>query len=125
MARAHSAPRQLIWRILFERSERSERSELCAWAMNPSTAGQPPRSGGRLSRTPHSAQTPLCRHCASNPQPDLHPPSKIRTAQVIPQVTAPTTALQSKYGLVRFAQTTTDSPPSSQQHTPTRIRTHK
>ena len=30
MARARSALRRLTWRILFERSERSERSELCA-----------------------------------------------------------------------------------------------
>ena len=30
MAREHSEPRQHFWRILFERSERSERSELCA-----------------------------------------------------------------------------------------------
>ena len=30
MAREHSEPRKHFWRILFERSERSERSELCA-----------------------------------------------------------------------------------------------
>ena len=37
MARARSALRGLTWRILFERSERSERSELCAgpWARAP------------------------------------------------------------------------------------------
>ena len=30
MARERSEPRKHFWRILFERSERSERSELCA-----------------------------------------------------------------------------------------------
>ena len=37
MARARSALRRLTWRILFERSERSERSELCAgpWTRAP------------------------------------------------------------------------------------------
>ncbi len=37
MARARSAPRGHFWRILFERSERSERSELCAgpWTRAP------------------------------------------------------------------------------------------
>ena len=37
MARARSALRRLTWRILFERSERSERSESCAgpWTRAP------------------------------------------------------------------------------------------
>ncbi len=37
MARERSEPRELTWRILFERSERSERSELCAgpWTRAP------------------------------------------------------------------------------------------
>ena len=37
MARERSEPRQHSWRILFERSERSERSELCAgpWTRAP------------------------------------------------------------------------------------------
>ncbi len=37
MARERSEPRQHFWRILFERSERSERSELCAgpWTRAP------------------------------------------------------------------------------------------
>ena len=37
MARERSEPRKHFWRILFERSERSERSELCAgpWTRAP------------------------------------------------------------------------------------------
>jgi hypothetical protein len=46
---------------LFERSERSERSEFCDAAMRPSIAGQPERSEGRSSEVPRPARTRLCR----------------------------------------------------------------
>ena len=46
---------------LFERSERSERSEFGDGATSPSIAGKPKRSAGRSSEARRPARPPLCR----------------------------------------------------------------
>ena len=46
---------------LFERSERSERSEFCDGATRPSIAGQSERSADRSSEAPRPVRTRLCR----------------------------------------------------------------
>jgi len=46
---------------MFERSERSERSEFCDGATRPSIAGQSARSGDRSSGASRHARTRLCR----------------------------------------------------------------
>jgi len=46
---------------LFERSERSERSEFGDGAMRPSIAGKPAQRAGRLREAPRPARTRLCR----------------------------------------------------------------
>ena len=61
MARARQRASTSDSRHLFERSERSERSELCRGATDPSTAGQSERSEDRFSRPPAPTRTALCR----------------------------------------------------------------
>ena len=60
VARACSAPRDLTCRRLFERSERSERSELGGRATRPSIAGKSPLAATALRRTPQPARAHLC-----------------------------------------------------------------
>ena len=61
VARARQRASTSDSRHLLERSERSERSELCRGATDPSTAGQSERSEDRFSRPPAPTRTALCR----------------------------------------------------------------
>jgi hypothetical protein len=54
---------------VFERSERSERSEFRGGAARPSIAGESERSGDRSSEAPQRALAHLCRHHARTPVP--------------------------------------------------------
>ena len=84
MARERSEPRQHFWRILFERSERSERSELCAgpWTRAPQgsrSAAQAASSARRAAPGQPFAATalrlPIDASCVRNwPGPGFPPP---------------------------------------------------
>ncbi len=72
MARERSEPRKHFWRMLFERSERSERSELCAgpWTRAPqgSLSAAKAASVARRAPTgwPFAATVPRMRLNGSN-----------------------------------------------------------
>ena len=101
-ARARSALRQHFWRRLFERSERSERSEFCARALDPSTAGQSVRSTDRFSRASHLGQTALCRHNAQFGSGKLPRPEALRFGLPLAQRSSAEVTT-----LTRFAPVTT------------------
>ena len=83
MARERSEPRKHFWRILFERSERSERSESCAgpWTRAPQgsrSAAQAASSARCAAPGQPVAATELClpidaSNVRNGPQPHAHP----------------------------------------------------
>ena len=99
MARERSEPRKHFWRILFERSERSERSELCAgpWTRAP--------QGSRRSRPPN-------RSVAACPGPALPAaqPMQHAAAERIRRVAAETAERVSALLLLSRAPDTVSAP---------------
>jgi hypothetical protein len=69
---------------LFERSERSERSEFCDGATRPSIAGESERSADRSSEAPRPARTRLCRpdHGAQSKRSDSNGTKATRQPRV-------------------------------------------
>ena len=75
MARERSEPRKHFWRILFERSERSERSESCAgpWTRAPQGSRSAAQAASSARRDapgqPFTSPADRCVECPQRTQP--------------------------------------------------------